>query len=118
MKTQQDKNARYCKQNRNNGHEIVTSFGPSNVEGADPYHRAQQVHGKEFYLDESDKKLLNFQGLREIQVHKKPPLVPVSRHMDPAYIFTLLVLRAIFMLFCVSDAQFLPVTKCTNCSNH
>jgi hypothetical protein len=71
-----------------------------NVEVSDPYHSVQQVHGEESYLDESNKKILSFQELREMLVHKKTPLVPISSHMDPAHIITLLLLRTNFILSC------------------
>jgi hypothetical protein len=88
MKTQQDEDPRYCQQNRNNGHAFVTSLGRSHVEGSDPYHSAQQVHGEESYLDESNKKLLNFQGLREMQVHKKNATGPYFEpHGSSPYIY-------------------------------
>jgi hypothetical protein len=67
MKTELDENPRYCQQI----HAIVVTWSLCNVEGSDPYHSAQQVHGEESYLDELNKKLLSFQGRREMQVHRK-----------------------------------------------
>ena len=60
-----------------------------NVEGSDPYHSAQQVHREESYLDESNKKILSFQGLREMQVHKKIATGPYFEpHGSSPHIYT------------------------------
>lgn len=100
MKTQQDENPRYCQENRNNGHAIVTSLGPSVLS-------KDQTHTTVHYMS-MEKSPIWMNQVRNSSIFKdsgKCKFIEKKRRwslfratwIQPIYVFTPLVLRTIFI---------------------